>query len=91
MQGTEGEKRGEFDAEVVASVYRDDLGSGNFDVSRVMLLEFSCFLENYLWPNFDEATSSYEHVMCIVLVRAARACAAQLGELMHRMLRRHRC
>ena len=35
---------------------------------RVMMLEFSCFLENFLWPNFGTETASYAHVMCIIIM-----------------------
>lgn len=31
--------------------------------SRLQLLEFSAFLENNLWPNFDPDKSSAEHIM----------------------------
>lgn len=34
--------------------------------SRLQLLEFSAFLENYLWPNFDPEKSSTEHLMSTV-------------------------
>lgn len=33
-----------------------------------MLLEVSQYLENYLWPNFDASTASYEHIMSILLM-----------------------
>lgn len=34
--------------------------------SRLQLLEFSAYLENYLWPNFDAERSSTEHLMSTV-------------------------
>lgn len=34
--------------------------------SRLQLLEFSAFLENYLWPNFAPEKSSTEHLMSTV-------------------------
>lgn len=33
-----------------------------------MMLEFSQYLENYLWPNFEKTTSSRAHVMSIVVM-----------------------
>lgn len=33
-----------------------------------MLLEISQYLENYLWPHFDAATASFEHVMSMVMM-----------------------
>ena len=39
----------------------------SFAVHRVMLLEFSQYLENYLWPNYsDDATDA--HVLSIVVM-----------------------
>jgi len=35
---------------------------------RVQLLEVSQYLEAYLWPNFDGAAASWEHVMSIILM-----------------------
>ena len=43
----------------ILSVYR-------FASARVVLLEFSQYLENYLWPNFNPKVASKEHVMSIV-------------------------
>lgn len=61
----------EFDPEVVKAVYRDELGGSSNrppGLKRVMLLEVSQYLENYLWPNFDPETASFEHVMSILLM-----------------------
>ncbi|KAJ4711514.1 hypothetical protein OWV82_017526 [Melia azedarach] len=33
-----------------------------------MILEVSQYLENYLWPNFDAESASFEHVMSIILM-----------------------
>lgn len=33
-----------------------------------MLLEISQYLENYLWPNFDEETATFQHVMSIIIM-----------------------
>lgn len=33
-----------------------------------MLLEFSQYLENYLWPNFKSDNTSVPHIMSIVLM-----------------------
>lgn len=37
-------------------------------LQRVMILEVSQYLENYLWPNFDPDTASFEHVMSMILM-----------------------
>jgi intron-binding protein aquarius len=43
-------------------------GSG-FSVKRIMMLEFSQYLENFLWPNFDgTAEPSLAMVMSLVVI-----------------------
>ncbi|EFJ49751.1 hypothetical protein VOLCADRAFT_104194 [Volvox carteri f. nagariensis] len=60
-----------FKPKLVSSIYRDELGGAGTrgpSFKRVMLLEVSQYLENYLWPNFDPETATFEHVMSIVLM-----------------------
>lgn len=33
-----------------------------------MILEFSQFLENYLWPNYNAANATFAHMMSIVIM-----------------------
>lgn len=33
-----------------------------------MMLEFSQYLENYLWPNYETDKSSHAHLMSIVVM-----------------------
>ena len=60
-----------FKSSVVDQIYTSEL-CGNLDTApklkRVMLLEISQYLENYLWPNFDEETATFQHVMSIILM-----------------------
>lgn len=37
-------------------------------LQRVMILEVSQYLENYLLPNFSPETASFEHVMSMILM-----------------------
>lgn len=37
-------------------------------LQRVMILEVSQYLENYLLPNFDQETATFEHVMSMILM-----------------------
>lgn len=61
-----------FDAELVKEIYRTELtvkeGRKTVPLHRVMILELSQYLENYLWPNFDAETASFEHVMSMILM-----------------------
>lgn len=60
-----------FKPSIVDQIYTSEL-NGNQDTApklkRVMLLEISQYLENYLWPNFNEGTATYQHVMSIILM-----------------------
>ena len=60
------QKHKPFDPKVIEEVY-EDLKKTEFTIKRIMMLEFSQFLENYLWPNLKE-DSSREHVLSIVLI-----------------------
>lgn len=60
-----------FKPSIVDQIYTSEL-NGNQDTApklkRIMLLEISQYLENYLWPNFNEETATYQHVMSIILM-----------------------
>lgn len=62
----------EFDAELVRKIYETELlvkeGSKPVPLQRVMILEVSQYLENYLWPHFDLLTATFEHVMSIIIM-----------------------
>ncbi|XP_039829042.1 RNA helicase aquarius-like isoform X2 [Panicum virgatum] len=62
-----------FDADLVREIYATELrvegrGRKTVPLHRVMILEVSQYLENYLWPHFDPADASFEHVMSIILM-----------------------
>ena len=60
-----------FKPALVIDIYRKHLNGGADKppaLKRLMLLELSQYLENYLWPHFDAGSASYEHVMSIVLL-----------------------
>ena len=65
-----GERR--FDPELVKEIYKTELlvkgGRKPVPLQRVMILEVSQYLENYLWPNFDPDAASFEHVMSMILM-----------------------
>lgn len=64
----ENEKRLPFNPDIIVEIYRTDIIGASARLRNIILLEFSQYLENYLWPNFDAASSSYEHVMSIVFM-----------------------
>ncbi|KAK6933867.1 Intron-binding protein aquarius, N-terminal [Dillenia turbinata] len=65
-------KKKEFDSELVKEIYDMEMlvrsGRKPVPLQRVMILEVSQYLENYLWPNFDPQTATFEHVMSMILM-----------------------
>ncbi|CAD7092555.1 unnamed protein product [Hermetia illucens] len=57
-----------FDASVIENVYTNEIANSKHSVRRVMMLEFSQYLENYLWPNYKAESSSHAHMMSIVVM-----------------------
>ncbi|XP_026437771.1 RNA helicase aquarius-like [Papaver somniferum] len=61
-----------FNPDLVKEIYESELlakeGHKTVSLQRVMVLEVSQYLENYLWPNFDPETASFEHVMSMILM-----------------------
>ena len=57
-----------FSIEVVEQIYKNDIKGSNFSIKRIMMLEFSQFLENFLWPNYSDETTSLSHIMAIVII-----------------------
>ena len=58
-----------FRPDLVEKIYGTELGGSPAPqrLKRVMLLEISQYLENYLWPHFDADTASDAHVMSILV------------------------
>lgn len=70
--GSETPSDRKFDPELVKEIYESELlvsdGRKTVPLQRVMILEVSQYLENYLWPNFDPETATFEHVMSMILM-----------------------
>jgi len=58
----------EFDVKVIELIYQNDLLHTRFNIKRTMLLEFSQYLERYLWPNYSPETSNYPYVMSVAVM-----------------------
>ncbi|EFN59246.1 hypothetical protein CHLNCDRAFT_29663 [Chlorella variabilis] len=67
-------KRPAYKAELVAQIYREELGGDSNKPPtnrRVQLLEISQYLENYLWPHFEAGmagSAAYQHLMSMVVM-----------------------
>ncbi|KAJ9693661.1 hypothetical protein PVL29_009558 [Vitis rotundifolia] len=70
--GEDSKPKEPFDPKLVKEIYETELvvsgGRKTVPLQRVMVLEVSQYLENYLWPNFDPETASFEHVMSMILM-----------------------
>lgn len=66
------EEKKPFDPDVVREIYETELlvkkERKPVPLQRVMILEVSQYLENYLWPNFDPEAATFEHVMSMILM-----------------------
>ncbi|XP_010261266.1 PREDICTED: intron-binding protein aquarius [Nelumbo nucifera] len=69
---TDPSQRAPFNPNLVKEIYETELlvkgGRKPVSLQRVMILEVSQYLENYLWPNFDPETATFEHVMSMILM-----------------------
>ncbi|KAJ1567837.1 hypothetical protein HK405_004599 [Cladochytrium tenue] len=57
-----------FDAELVSKIWKEELVASGFALQPIMLLEFSQYLEEYLWPNYNPEESSLDHTLSIVVM-----------------------
>uniref|UniRef100_A0A131YN13 RNA helicase aquarius n=1 Tax=Rhipicephalus appendiculatus TaxID=34631 RepID=A0A131YN13_RHIAP len=58
----------EYDPKVIVDVYQKEIIGSGFAIRKVMLLEFSQYLENYLWSHYDPRSASTAHLMSIVVM-----------------------
>eukprot|EP00742_Colponemidia_sp_Colp-10_P003252 GILJ01003462.1.p1 GENE.GILJ01003462.1~~GILJ01003462.1.p1 ORF type:complete len:1476 (+),score=301.52 GILJ01003462.1:977-5404(+) len=56
-----------FSNQLVEQIY-NSVKESDFDISRIMLLEFSGYLENYLWKHFDAKAASVTHILSIIIM-----------------------
>lgn len=57
-----------YNAQVVEDVYRQELRGTNFATRRIMVLELSQYLENYLWPNYSWQATPRHMLSVVVLI-----------------------
>lgn len=58
--------------EVVKKELWDELESGDFAYSSLLILENLQLLERYLWPGFTEDASNYHHLLLALMVNVKR-------------------
>lgn len=59
-----------YSAQVIEKIYSDEIATGNAGHSarRINMLEFSQYLEQYLWPHYQRETATHAHLMSIVIM-----------------------
>ncbi|KAG7202601.1 hypothetical protein KM043_009791 [Ampulex compressa] len=57
-----------FNPQIVEDIYVQEICASKFSIRRIMMLEFSQYLENFLWPNYDTKTATRAHTMSIVVM-----------------------
>jgi len=57
-----------YDPRIIEDIYFKELKPKQFELQRIMLLEVSHYLENYLWPNFDQKKSTFAHIMSLIIM-----------------------
>uniref|UniRef100_A0A1B0D9S2 RNA helicase aquarius N-terminal domain-containing protein n=1 Tax=Phlebotomus papatasi TaxID=29031 RepID=A0A1B0D9S2_PHLPP len=57
-----------YNPEIIEDIYFKEIRDIRHSVRRIMMLEFSQYLENYLWPNYRRETASHAHMMSIVFM-----------------------
>ncbi|KAL0969673.1 hypothetical protein UPYG_G00230650 [Umbra pygmaea] len=57
-----------FDPKVLEDIYEKEILQSKFAIRKIMLLEFSQYLENYLWVNYNPEVSSNAFIMSICCI-----------------------
>lgn len=57
-----------FDPQILCDIYKSDIMKTESTMRNIIMLEFSQYLESYLWPNFDGTNCTHEHIMPIVMM-----------------------
>ncbi|XP_055525614.1 RNA helicase aquarius [Wyeomyia smithii] len=57
-----------YNPSVIEEIYRREICETRHSMRRIMMLEFSQYLENYLWPNYAGEDSTRSHLMSIVVM-----------------------
>ncbi|XP_060647054.1 RNA helicase aquarius [Drosophila nasuta] len=57
-----------YNAGIIEQIYADEMSSGKSSARRINMLEFSQYLEQYLWPNYKSEKATHAHLMSIVIM-----------------------
>lgn len=62
------EKHLPYDPQVISDIYESEVRATDFSTRRIVVLELSQYLENYVWPNYSENASPVHLMSVIILV-----------------------
>lgn len=57
-----------FSSQIVEDIYIQEICASKFSIRRIMMLEFSQYLENFLWPYYNTKVATRAHTMSIVVM-----------------------
>ncbi|GMT10582.1 hypothetical protein PFISCL1PPCAC_1879, partial [Pristionchus fissidentatus] len=57
-----------FSKGLITNIYNEEIKASKFNPKKIILLEFSQYLECYLWPNYKPEQDSNEFVMSIIVM-----------------------
>jgi len=58
-----------YSAKIIERIYNEEIGGGGgHSARRINMLEFSQYLEQYLWPHYQRETATHAHLMSIVIM-----------------------
>eukprot|EP00099_Drosophila_melanogaster_P028280 NP_731647.3 uncharacterized protein Dmel_CG31368, isoform C [Drosophila melanogaster] len=58
-----------YSAKIIERIYNEEIGDGGgHSARRINMLEFSQYLEQYLWPHYQRETATHAHLMSIVIM-----------------------
>ncbi|XP_017468597.1 PREDICTED: intron-binding protein aquarius [Rhagoletis zephyria] len=55
-----------YNGNIIEDIYCREILDHRSSTRRIMMLEFSQYLEKYLWPNYKRETATHAHLMSIV-------------------------
>lgn len=56
-----------YDPQVINDIYESEVRATDFSTRRIVVLELSQYLENYVWPNYSE-NASPAHLMSVIIL-----------------------
>uniref|UniRef100_A0A0L8GB52 RNA helicase aquarius n=1 Tax=Octopus bimaculoides TaxID=37653 RepID=A0A0L8GB52_OCTBM len=61
-------ERKAFKPKVIEDIYEKEILATKFSIRRIVVLEFSQYLECYLWPNYNPETATKSHLISIIIM-----------------------